>query len=77
MAGDELTISGKKEKEEKVERKDYRRVERAEGAFRRTVTLPTEVALEKITASYKDGVLEIRVPKIAGAAPKERKVEVT
>jgi HSP20 family protein len=77
VTGDELTISGKKEKEEKVERKDYRRFERAAGSFRRTVTLPSEVELEKITASYKDGVLEIRAPKIAGAAPKGRKVEVT
>jgi len=77
VTGDELTISGKKEKEEKVERKDYRRVERAAGSFRRTVMLPSEVELEKITASYKDGVLEIRAPKIAGAAPKGRKVEVT
>ena len=77
VSGNELTISGKKEKEEKVERKDYRRLERAAGAFSRTVTLPAEVELEKIDASYKDGVLEIHAPKIAGAAPKGRKIEVT
>ncbi len=77
VTGDKLTISGKKEKEEKVERKDYRRVERAAGMFSRTVTLPAEVELEKITASYKDGVLEIRAPKVEGAAPKGRKVDVT
>jgi HSP20 family protein len=77
VSGNELTISGKKEKEEKVERKDYRRVERSAGMFSRTVSLPAEVELEKITASYKDGVLEIRAPKVEGAEPKGRKVEVS
>lgn len=77
VTGSELTISGKKEKEERVERKDYRRYERAAGMVSRTVALPEEVEVEKMTASYKDGVLEIRAPKIGGAAPKGRKVEVT
>jgi HSP20 family protein len=77
VSGSELTISGRKEKEEKVERKDYRRFERASGAFRRTVALPAEVALDKVTATYKDGVLEIRAPKAEGAAARGRKVEVT
>jgi HSP20 family protein len=77
VSGNELTISGKKEKEEKVERKDYRRVERSAGMFSRTVSLPAEVELEKIGASYKDGVLEIRAPKVEGAEPKGRKVEVS
>jgi HSP20 family protein len=76
LSGKELTVSGKKEKEEKVERKDYRRVERTAGAFRRTVTLPAEVELEKVTASYKDGVLEIRAPRTERAEPKARKVDV-
>lgn len=77
VSGDELTISGKKEKEEKIERKDYRRVERSAGLFRRTVSLPAAVEPEKVTASYKDGVLEIRAPRIDGAEPKGRKVEVS
>jgi HSP20 family protein len=76
LSGAELTISGKKEREEKVERKDYRRYERSSGAFRRIITLPAEVELEKVTASYKDGILEIRAPKVEGAEPKGRKVEV-
>lgn len=76
ISGNALTISGKREKEEKVERKDYRRLERAVGTFARTVTLPGEVDLEKVTASYRDGILEIRAPKVEGATPKGRKVEV-
>jgi HSP20 family protein len=77
VSGHVLTISGKKEKEEKIERKDYRRVERTAGMFSRTVTLPAEVELDKMTAAYKDGVLEIRAPKVPGAEPKGRKVEVS
>jgi HSP20 family protein len=77
VSGSELTIAGRKKKEEEVERGDYRRVERVCGMFRRTVTLPAEVELERITASYKDGVLEIRAPKVEGPEPKGRKVEVS
>ncbi len=77
ISGNALTISGKREKEEKIERKDYRRLERSVGAFARTVTLPGEVDLEKVTASYKDGILEIRAPKVERTEPKGRKVEVT
>ena len=75
--GRELTVEGKKEREEKVERKDYSRFERAAGTFRRTVALPAEVDLERMTASYKDGVLEIRAPEIPGAEAKGRKIPVT
>ncbi len=76
VTGTEITFSGKKEKTEKLEKKDYHRFERTTGAFTRTVTLPAEVELEKVTARYEHGVLEIRAPKAAPARPAERKVEV-
>ena len=63
MTGDLLTIAGKKAKEEKVEKKNYYRYERAEGEFTRTVRLPVEVVAEKLAATLKDGVLEVRAPK--------------
>jgi HSP20 family protein len=77
LTGDLLTISGKKEKEEKVERKDYHRLERAAGAFSRSLTLPFEVELDKVTAVFKNGVLEIRAPKTAETRARSRKVEVS
>ena len=77
LTGDLLTISGKKQKEEKVERKDYHRLERAAGAFSRSLTLPFEVELDKVTAVFKDGVLEIRAPKTADTKARSRKVEVS
>ncbi len=76
LSGNALVISGTREKEEKLERKDYARLERAAGAFRRSVTLPAEVAGEKMTATYKDGVLEIRAPRVEGAEAKGRKIEI-
>lgn len=77
VTGNALTISGKKEKGEKVATKDYQRVERAAGMFRRTVTLPVAIDLEKITASYENGVLVLRAPKLAGVEPTGRKIEVS
>ncbi len=77
ISGNALTISGKKEKDETVATADYQRVERAAGLFRRTVTLPVEIEADKAIASYRDGVLEIRAPKVAGAEPSGRRIEVT
>lgn len=69
-----ITISGEKKKEEKVEKKNYYRMERSYGSFTRTLRLPTEVQTEKATAKFKDGVLEVRIPKTEEAKKKEKKV---
>ena len=74
-AGDVVTISGKRDKEEKIAKKDYYRCERAAGAFRRSVALPFEVEPGKTTAQLRDGVLEVRARK-KGDARKAKKIEV-
>jgi HSP20 family protein len=71
-----VTVSGEKMKEEKVERKDYVHLERTYGNFARTFALPAEVQTDKARATFKDGVLELRVPKIAEAASRTRKVAI-
>jgi len=71
-----IRISGKKAKEEKVERRNYFRFERASGTFTRTIHLPTEVEHEKAHGSYKDGVLEVRAPKATTLRPATKKVEI-
>ncbi|MDZ7379932.1 MAG: Hsp20/alpha crystallin family protein, partial [candidate division KSB1 bacterium] len=58
-----LTIKGEKERSEEVKDKDYYRSERTFGSFTRTITLPIEVKADAATATLKDGVLEIRLPK--------------
>lgn len=73
---DAITISGKKSSEERVEQKDYFRVERSYGSFTRTLPLPMETMTEKARAAFKDGVLEVRIPKSANAKPRAQKVTV-
>jgi HSP20 family protein len=71
LSGDQLTIKGEKKSEQ--ESKDdkngrvFHRMERSYGAFQRTMTVPYEIEPEKVTASFKDGVLRITLPKPADA----------
>jgi HSP20 family protein len=67
LEGDILTIKG--EKEQKKEEKDERqhRVERSWGAFMRSVRLPASVDGSKVTATFKNGVITITLPKAPGA----------
>jgi HSP20 family protein len=74
LTEDTLTVSGEKKKEERVEKKDYHRLERSYGSFRRSFHLPTEVQTEKAAAKFKDGVLEVKIPKTEEAKKKEKKV---
>src|SRR3990170_837736 len=53
------------------------RVERAYGSFVRSFTLPQNVDPEKIKAKYKEGVLEMTIPKKEEAKPKQIKVELS
>jgi HSP20 family protein len=71
-----LTIKGDKQKEEEDRGKDYYRSERAYGAFIRTLPLPAEINAEKVEAIFKNGVLEVRLPKSEAAKKKEIKINV-
>ena len=76
LTDDMITISGEKKKEEKVEKKDYYRLERSYGSFTRSFRLPKEVQTDKAKATFKDGVLEVKVPKTEEAKKKEKKVPI-
>jgi HSP20 family protein len=69
-----LTIQGERRMEEESSDRQYHRVERRYGAFRRSITLPSQVQADAIKASYSDGVLQVVVPKAESAKPK--KIEV-
>ena len=71
-----LTLKGEKKFEEKTEKENYVRVERSYGSFSRTFALSDKVDTENVKASYKDGVLEVTLPKKEEAKPREIKVEV-
>lgn len=71
-----LTIRGEKKKEEKIEEQDYYRCERTFGVFSRMVQLPTSVMVDKVTATFKNGVLEVRLPKSEDAKKKETRINI-
>jgi HSP20 family protein len=57
-----LQINAQRRVEEKTEDKGYMRHELRYGSFKRTLPLPDGASESDITATYKDGILEIRVP---------------
>jgi HSP20 family protein len=59
-----------------VKEDQYHRVERSYGRFERSIVLPSVVDPSRVKATYRDGVLEIQLPKKEEAKPKEIKVEV-
>jgi HSP20 family protein len=71
-----LTINGQRESEAAEEREGYKRVERVRGSFFRRFALPDTADAQAISASCKDGVLEIVIPKQAEVQPKRIKVAV-
>jgi len=76
IEGNTLTIKGEKKKEEETKEENYYRCERSFGAFSRSIDLPAEVKTDKVNASFKDGVLEIRMPKTEEAKKNVVKVKV-
>ena len=59
-----VTIRGSKKEESKEEKDEYYRCEIAQGDFSRTVTLPGNVDTDKVSASFDDGMLELKLPKV-------------
>ena len=76
LHGDTLTISGERKAQEKQGEQGFRS-ERFFGKFQRSLTLPSAVNIEKVKASYKDGVLEVVLPKAEEAKPKQIEVSLT
>jgi len=76
VTGNTLTVKGERKEEENKKGKGYFYSERRYGSFQRSVELPTEVDADKVAASYKDGVLELVLPKSEKAKPKQIKVDV-
>ena len=65
-----LTLRGQRTHQSAVKNERYHRVERAHGTFQRSFVLPAMVDHDKVQATYKDGVLELHLPKSEAAKPK-------
>lgn len=78
LLGDTLTIKGEKRKEEESKEKNFHRIERSYGAFQRVLTLPADADPEMVHASFKNGVLTLKIGKRSGAqAPAGKRIEIS
>ncbi|MBI5166442.1 MAG: Hsp20/alpha crystallin family protein [candidate division NC10 bacterium] len=76
IVGDTLTLKGARKRETEVKEENYYRVERSYGAFQRAIPLPSVVDTNKVKATYKDGILEVKLSKKGEVKTKEIKIEV-
>lgn len=71
-----LTLSGERKIEEATQGVEYHRVERQSGKFSRSFYLPQQIRGDGIKATYRDGILDVYVPKAEEAKPKKISVSV-
>lgn len=71
-----LSVSGERTREKSADESGIYRSERYYGRFHRAVTLPKPVKIDKVGATYKDGILTIEMPKTEEAKPKQIEVSV-
>jgi HSP20 family protein len=74
LTEDMITLSGEKKKEEKIEKKNYHRLERSYGSFYRSFRLPDYVDVDHIEAKSEKGLLKITLPKRPELKPKKVKI---
>jgi len=75
MGDNTVTIRASTSHEEKDENGDYYRKEITRGEFVRTIPIPETIDESKVSASFKDGILELKMPKVEEAKPRQIKVE--
>jgi HSP20 family protein len=75
VEGDTLTLKGERKREAEVKEDQYHRIERSYGRFERSILLPSVVDPNRVKATYRDGVLEVQLPKKEEAKPKAVKIE--
>ena len=76
ITGDMLALRGERRWDQGVKQESYYRGERWFGKFERAVPLPIPVQADKVKASYRDGVLTVKLPKTEEIKPKEIKIDV-
>ncbi len=74
MNGDMLTIRGERKFEDEERRDNYVRVERQYGTFQRTFTIGVPIEPNKVKATYRNGILELNIPKAEAVKPKKVQV---
>ena len=76
VSGDILTIKGEKKTEQEVKEENYYRCETSYGSFLRTIPLPVAVESDHIKAQYKNGILELHLPKSKEVKEKTKEIAI-
>jgi HSP20 family protein len=77
VVDDLITLKGERKEESERDEAGYRRIERSYGSFQRSFRIPGGFDAAKVSATYKDGVLSVTLPKRAEHQPREIKVNVS
>jgi HSP20 family protein len=73
---DVLTLKGERAFDRDVKDEGYHHTERVYGKFERSIQLPAGVQAEKVQATYRDGMLEVKLPKAEEVKPREIKINI-
>jgi HSP20 family protein len=77
LADDTLTLSGEIKEPEKKDERKFHRIERSYGKFQRSFYVPMHIQSDKVKASFKDGILTVKLPKKEEVKPKEISISVS
>ena len=77
MHDGKLTISGSRTSSSEKQEQTFHRMERSSGSFHRVISLPSEVDVDAIEASYENGVLHVQLPKTAKQQPKKIQIRTS
>jgi HSP20 family protein len=76
ITGDVLTLKGERKLNHDVKDETYHRLERVYGKFERAIPLPIPVQADRVKATYRDGVLEVTLPKAEEIKPREIRIDI-
>lgn len=71
LSGETLTVRGERKRSHEEKSDHYVRIERSYGRFQRTFTLSTPIQNDKVSATYRDGILEVTLPKSEETKPRK------
>jgi HSP20 family protein len=76
ITGDMLTLKGERQFNQLLKDDNYLHMERMYGKFERSVQLPKPIQADRVTATFRDGVLEVKLPKAEAVKSKEIKIGI-
>jgi HSP20 family protein len=76
ISNDTLTIHGEKKQHKEEKDRHYYRLERSYGSFQRILSLPEDADQDNVSASFKNGILQVRIPRKSLPAPEVKQIEI-